>query len=76
MVERLTDKNLSLGEEATELRSQVRHLEQVANACEDIEAEHQELEEQLQRTLIVMSLVSDKLLMGLMPLLMSLMDCQ
>ncbi len=49
MVEKLTDKNLSLGEEVTELRSLVHHLEAVVRASEDIEDEHVAVETQLQR---------------------------
>jgi hypothetical protein len=47
MVERLTEKNLLLGEQVDSLRSQVRHLEAVQSACEDIEAEHVEVETQV-----------------------------
>ncbi len=49
MVEKLTDKNLSLGEEVAELRSLVYHLEAVVRASEDIEDEHVAVETQLQR---------------------------
>ncbi len=49
MVEKLTDKNLSLGEEVAELRSLVHHLEAVVRASEDIEDEHVAVETQLQR---------------------------
>jgi hypothetical protein len=56
MVESLTDKNLALGEQCDALRSHVRHLEAVAAACEDIEAEHVEVETQLQRDLTIAEL--------------------